>query len=94
LLPDVPTIVELGYKGAPSRDWFGLFAPAGTPKEIVDRLSAEVRKIIDNPAFREKHIISRGLIPAPSTPEEFAELIKRDRTIAAQVVKDANLEMR
>lgn len=94
LLPDVPTIVELGYKGAPSRDWFGLFAPAGTPKEIIDRLSAEVRKIIDNPAFREKHIISRGLIPAPSTPEEFAELIKRDRTIAAQVVKDANLEMR
>ena len=94
LLPNVPTVVELGYKGAPSRDWFGLFAPAGTPKEIIDRLSAEVQKIVADPAFRDKHIVSRGLIPAASTPEEFAELIRKDRAIAAQVVKDANLEMR
>ena len=94
LLPDVPTVVELGYKGAPSRDWFGLFAPAGTPKDIIDRLSVEVQKIIGDPAFRDKHIVSRGLIPAASSPEEFAELIKRDRETAAQVVKDANLEMR
>ena len=94
LLPDVPTVVELGYKGAPSRDWFGLFAPAGTPKEIIDRLSAEVQKIIADPAFRDKHIVSRGLIPAASSPEQFADLIKRDRATAAQVVKDANLEMR
>jgi tripartite-type tricarboxylate transporter receptor subunit TctC len=94
LLPDVPTVVELGYKGAPSRDWFGLFAPAGTPKEIIDRLSVEVQKIIGDPAFRDKHIVSRSLIPAASSPEEFAELIRRDRVTAAQVVKDANLEMR
>ena len=94
LLPDVPTVVELGYKGAPSRDWFGLFAPAGTPKEIIDRLSVEVQKIIGDPAFRDKHIVSRGLIPAASSPEEFAELIRRDRVTAALVIKDANLEMR
>lgn len=94
LLPEVPTVVELGYKGAPSRDWFGLFAPAGTPKEIIDRLSVEVQKIIADPAFRDKHIVSRGLIPAASSPEEFSELIRRDRETAAQVVKDANLEMR
>jgi tripartite-type tricarboxylate transporter receptor subunit TctC len=90
----VPTVVELGYKGPPSRDWFGLFAPAATPKNIIDRLSAEVQRIIADPAFREKHVVSRGLIPAASSPEDFAELIKRDRAIAAQVVKDAKLEMR
>lgn len=94
LLPDVPTVTELGYKGAPSRDWFGLFAPGGTPKDIIDRLSAEVQNIVADPAFREKHIVSRGLIPAASTPEYFAALIKQDRAIAAQVVKDAKLEMR
>jgi tripartite-type tricarboxylate transporter receptor subunit TctC len=94
LLPQVPTVVELGYKGPPSRDWFGLFAPAGTPKPIVDKLSAVVRKIVADPAFQERNIISRGLIPAPSTPEEFAALIERDRVIAAQIVKDAKLEMR
>src|SRR4051812_12757988 len=94
LLPNVPTIVELGYKGPPSRDWFGLFAPAGTPGSIVARLSKEVQSIMAEPAFQEKNLVSRGLIPAASTPEAFAAMIARDRVIAAQVVKDAQLEMR
>lgn len=94
LLPNVPTIVELGYKGPPSRDWFGLFAPAGTPAPIVARLSKEVQSIMADGTFQEKNLVSRGLIPAASTPEAFAEMIKRDRVIAAQVVKDAQLEMR
>jgi len=94
LLPNVPTIVELGYKGPPSRDWFGLFAPAGTPGPIVARLSKEVQSIMADAVFQEKNLVSRGLIPAASTPEAFAEMIKRDRVIAAQVVKDAQLEMR
>lgn len=94
LFPDVPTIAELGYKGVPSRDWYGLFAPAGTPQAIVDKLSAETRRIVGDPGFREKHIVSRGLVPAANTPAEFAALIRRDRATAAQVVKDAKLEMR
>jgi len=94
LLPNVPTIVELGYKGPPSRDWFGLFAPAGTPGPIVARLSKEVQSIMADPAFQEKNLVSRGLIPAASTPEAFTAMIARDRVIAAQVVKDAQLEMR
>lgn len=77
-----------------ARDWFGLFAPAGTAGPIVARLSKEVQSIMAEPAFQEKNLVSRGLIPAASTPEAFAAMIARDRMIAAQVVKDAQLEMR
>lgn len=94
LFPDVPTIAELGYRGAPSRDWYGLFAPAGTPKAIIDKLSAETQRIVGDPVFREKYIVSRGLVPAATSPDEFAALIARDRATAAQIVKDAKLEMR
>jgi tripartite-type tricarboxylate transporter receptor subunit TctC len=92
LVPEVPTMEEAGYKGAPSRTWYGLFAPAGTPKPIVDRLNKEIREIVSNPDFREKHLTSRSLVPALNTPEEFAKEIIADRALAKQVVKDSGLE--
>ena len=76
LLPDVPTFADIGYKGAPSQTWYGLFAPAGTPKPIIDRINSEVVRVVSNPEFRDKYIISRGLVSAINTPEEFA---KRDQ---------------
>ena len=79
LLPDVPTWADLGYKGAASETWYGLFAPPGTPKAIIDKLNAEIVKVVSDPAFLEKNIISRGLVPATGTPEEFAKTIKRPR---------------
>ena len=91
LLPDVPTLADLGYKGAPSETWYGLFAPPGTPKEIVDKLNAEIVKVVSDPTFREKYIISRGLVPALDTPEEFARDIKTGRAGAEQVVKASGL---
>ena len=51
LLPDVPTLTDLGYKGAPSQTWYGLFAPAGTPKPIIDKLNAEVRRAFESKEF-------------------------------------------
>ncbi len=90
-LPDVPTLADLGYKGAPSETWYGLFAPAGTPKPIIDRLNGEIVKVVSDPGFREKYIISRGLVPAIDTPEEFARDIKTGRAGAAQVVKESGL---
>jgi tripartite-type tricarboxylate transporter receptor subunit TctC len=90
-LPDVPTLADLGYKGAPSETWYGLFAPAGTPKPIIDRLNAEIVKVVSDPGFREKYIISRGLVPAIDTPEEFARDIKTGRAGAEQVVKESGL---
>jgi tripartite-type tricarboxylate transporter receptor subunit TctC len=90
--PQVPLLSETGYTGAPSRSWYGLFAPAGTPKPIVDRLAKEVASIVGDPAFRDRHLSARSLVPAINTPEQFAEEIKRDRVVAEQVVKAAGLE--
>lgn len=90
--PDVPTLEETGYKGPPSRSWYGLFTPAGTPKPIVDKLAKEVASIVNDPAFRERHLTARSLVPAINTPEQFAEEIKKDRVMAQQVVKAAGLE--
>jgi tripartite-type tricarboxylate transporter receptor subunit TctC len=90
--PAVPTMAETGYHGTPSRSWYGLFTPAGTPKPIVDKLAKEVASIVGDPAFRERHLTARSLVPAANTPEQFSEEIKRDRATAQQVVKDAGLQ--
>ena len=90
--PDVPTLAETGYKGTASRSWYGLFAPAGTPKPLVDKLAKEVASIVGDPSFRERHLTARSLVPAVNTPEQFADEIRKDRAAAQQVVKDAGLE--
>jgi tripartite-type tricarboxylate transporter receptor subunit TctC len=90
--PDVPTLAESGYTGPPSRSWYGLFTPAGTPRPIVDKLANAVASIVDDPAFRERHLSARSLVPAINTPEQFAAEIKRDRALAEAVVKAAGLE--
>ena len=92
LLPDVPTLADTGYKGAPSQTWYGLFAPVGTPKAVIDKLNAEVRHIFTDKAFVEKFVTSRGQVPAVNSPEEFAKEIKENREAAKQVVKDSGLE--
>jgi tripartite-type tricarboxylate transporter receptor subunit TctC len=90
--PEVPTLEETGYKGPPSRSWYGLFAPAGTPMPIVDKISKEVASIVGDPVFRERHLTARSLVPAINTPEEFAAQIKQDRAVAERVVRDAGFE--
>ncbi len=91
-LPDVPTFADIGYKGAPSRTWYGLFAPAGTPKPIIDRLNTEVMRVMKNPEFSEKYILSRSMVPAIGTPEEFARQIAQDRADGVTVFKQSGLE--
>lgn len=90
--PDVPTMTETGYSGVPSRSWYGLFTPTGTPKPIVDKLAKEVASIVNDPAFRERHLTARSLVPAVNTPVQFAEEINKDRAAAQQVVRDAGLQ--
>ena len=91
-LPNVPTLADLGYKGAPSQTWYGLFAPAGTPKPIVDKINAEVRRVFTDKDFVAKYVTSRGQVQAVNTPEEFAAQIKADRAAAGPVVKESGLE--
>jgi tripartite-type tricarboxylate transporter receptor subunit TctC len=90
--PKVPTLEETGYHGPASQSWYGLFVPPGTPRPIIDKLAAEFAKVVNEPAFREKNLYSRGLVPAINTPDEFAAEIKNNRAVAQQVVKDAGLE--
>jgi tripartite-type tricarboxylate transporter receptor subunit TctC len=90
--PDVPLLTEVGYNGPPSRSWYGLFAPAGMPKAIVDRINKDVNEIVSKPEFRDRHLTARSLVPAVNTPEQFAADIKRERPIAEKVVKDAGFE--
>ena len=92
LLPNVPTFEDLGYKGAPSRTWYGLFAPAGTPKPIVDKIHDAVVKVFADKAFVDKYVISRGQVPAINTPEEFAAEIKAERDAARDVVKESGMQ--
>jgi tripartite-type tricarboxylate transporter receptor subunit TctC len=89
--PNVPTLEQTGYTGAPSRSWYGLFTPAGTPRPIVDKIAKDVAGIVNDPAFRERHLTARSLTPAINSPEQFADEIRKDRATAQQVVKDAGL---
>jgi tripartite-type tricarboxylate transporter receptor subunit TctC len=89
--PKVPTLKETGYDGPPSRGWYGLFAPAGTPRPIVDRLAKEVAAIIAEPDFAQKQLKDRSLVGATSTPDAFAAEIDQDRKVAEQVVKAAGM---
>lgn len=90
LLPNVPTVIEAGYADFEVPSWFGLVAPAGTPKEIVQKLNAEITAIAKQPATREK-LASQGLEPWPSTPEQFAQRIKADHAKYGQIVKKAKV---
>ena len=92
LLPNVPTLADLGYKGAPSQTWYGLFAPPGTPKPVIDKIAGEVTRVFSDKDFVEKYVISRGQVPAINTPAEFAAEIKADRIAAKDVVKASGLE--
>ena len=91
LVPETPTLADLGYKGAPSQTWYGLFAPAGTPRPIIDKIAREVRRVFSDKEWVRTYVISRGQVPAINTPEEFAAEIKADRSAAQQVVKAAGM---
>ena len=89
--PKVPTLKEIGYNGPPSRGWYGLFAPAGTPRPIVDRIAKEVAAIVADPDFAQKQLKDRSLVGATDGPDEFAKQIEADRVVAQQVVKQAGM---
>jgi tripartite-type tricarboxylate transporter receptor subunit TctC len=89
--PKVPLLKDTGYSGPPSRGWYGLFAPAGTPRPIVDRLAKEVAAIVADPDFAQTQLKDKSLVGATDTPDEFAKQIADDRVVAEQVVKAAGM---
>ncbi len=92
LVPDVPTLRELGYKGDITQVYFGLVAPAATPKPIIAKLHAEFVRIGAIPAFRQRNMIDLGLEPILDTPEAFARYLAQTRPIAQRIVKESGLE--
>jgi tripartite-type tricarboxylate transporter receptor subunit TctC len=85
-LPNVPTVAESGLPGFETGSWFGLFAPAGTPKEIIARVDSEVRKMVQSPEMREK-LIQQGAEPVGMGSEEFAAHVKSELAKWGEVVK-------
>lgn len=90
-LPQVPTFTEAGLPGINMNAWFGVLAPAGTPKEIINRLSSEIGKILALPDTKEK-FASQGLEPFISSPDQFSALLKTDMARYARIIKAANIK--
>jgi tripartite-type tricarboxylate transporter receptor subunit TctC len=88
LLPELPTISEAGLAGFDANNWYGLVAPAKTPRAIIDQLNTEVTKILTMPDVRTT-LFNQGLDPAPGTPEEFGAYIKSERAKWAKVIKES-----
>src|SRR3989442_4226428 len=78
LFPQVPTFTELGYPEVETHAWFGLFLPAGSPREAVARMYRDTKKILEEPEFRQKQLIDRGYEVVGSSPEEFIQYMKSD----------------
>jgi tripartite-type tricarboxylate transporter receptor subunit TctC len=89
-LPDVPTLAELGIEGSDVETWFGLTAPAATPREIVQRLNAEVRKALAAPDL-QRRFAELSLSVTPSSPEELDALIKSEAARWGEVIRRANI---
>ncbi len=91
LLPDVASVAEQGLPGYEARTWFGVFAPAKTPKPIIDVLAREIQKAVRDPKFAE-HLRRFMLLPEGNTPEQFAEVVRREVPEWIQVAKDAKIQ--
>lgn len=91
-LPDVPTVAEAGVPGYVSSAWFGLVAPAATPKEVISKLAAETARILQLPDVKPR-IADLGAEPIGGTSGEFSAHIKSEIAKWAKVIKDANVEL-
>ena len=91
-LPDVPTVAEAGLPGFDATSWFGLLAPAGTPKDVVAKLNAEVAKWLASPEAREK-LASQGAIAAGQSPEDFTRHIAAETAKWQKVVKESGAKV-
>ena len=90
ILPGVPTVAEAGVPGYEATIWLGIMAPTGTPKEIVDKVSSDLREVVASDEVKQK-LIELGAVPAGTTPAQFQALIDSDRRRYAQVIKDKKI---
>jgi tripartite-type tricarboxylate transporter receptor subunit TctC len=89
--PDIPTVAESGYPGFKVVTWFGLFAPAGTPSAVIERLNREVADAVRDPQVH-KHLLDLGAEPTSNSPAEFSKLVKDEKETWGKVVKAAKIQ--
>jgi tripartite-type tricarboxylate transporter receptor subunit TctC len=92
LFRDVPTFAERGFAQMYARAWWGIVAPAGTPRNIIDKLNAGLNRVIRDPQFQDKRMLPQGLEPVGNSPEAFVELIREDTKRWAKVIELADIK--
>jgi tripartite-type tricarboxylate transporter receptor subunit TctC len=92
LFPNAPTLAELGYTDAMSRTYLAVMMPAGTPKEIVVKVHDDIAAIMNEPEFRRRNIIDRGLEPVVDSIEDFTKFLEKDRALTGALVKEAAVD--
>ena len=90
--PDIPTTEEAGFGYLQSSIWYAVFAPPGTPKEIVDKISGDLRTVLNRPDFVAKQIASKGLEPIASTPEELATVVRTETASLKSMIEAAKIQ--
>jgi tripartite-type tricarboxylate transporter receptor subunit TctC len=91
-IPDVPTVAEAGLKGYETGSWYGVVAPAGTPRHAIDRLGAEIVRITKSPQVTKK-LVDEAVIPVGSTPAEFTAHIKSEIARWGKVIRNAGIKI-
>ncbi len=91
--PDMPTLAESGLPGYEAGSWYGLVAPKGTPREIVDKLNAEAQRIFSDREFTERVLTPNFIYSIVSSPEDFAARMRRDSEKWGKVIRDANIKV-
>lgn len=91
LAPDLPTLAET-IPGLYANAWYGLFVPVGTPRNIINKLHSEIAKLMDNAEMKER-LLGLGVEPAPSTPDQLANLMRDDLVRWAKIVKDSGSQL-
>lgn len=91
-LPDLPTVPESGLPGYQAVGCFGLLAPAATPKAVVAKLSADVKRVLSDTDVRTK-MLSLGADPGGNTPEEFARFIREDQAKWSKLMREAGIRL-
>jgi tripartite-type tricarboxylate transporter receptor subunit TctC len=86
LLPEVPTLAEAGVPGYDVVVWVGMFAPAGTPKDVIARLQGAIARSLDAPEVRDK-LLASGIVPTASTPQVLGETVQREMRLFAKIAK-------